>query len=99
MKNNLSNPAAILLATLVLQACGSTGQTFDHDLQAARLLGGATAHNIAAQSIRPVDLPNSNGLTGQSGVRAVSAIARLNSGEVRELSDVSSSGVSSTVSE
>lgn len=86
-------------ALMTLTACGSTGQRFDHDLQATRLLGGASDHNIAAQSIRPVDLPNSNGLTGQSGERAVSAIARLNSGEGRELSEVSASGVSSTVDE
>ncbi len=99
MKHPLASLSGILLAALLLPACGSTGQKFDHDLQSARLLGGATGHNIAAQSIRPVDLPNANGLTGQSGVRAVSAIARLNSGEARELSDVSSSGVSSTVSE
>ncbi|MEL6323318.1 MAG: hypothetical protein AAGJ29_05745 [Pseudomonadota bacterium] len=90
---------ALLALAMALAGCGSTGNKFDHDFQAARLLGGATTQNIATQSIRPVDLPNTRGLEGQSGVRAVSAIARLNSGEVRELSDQSASGIGSEFEE
>ncbi|MEL7129675.1 MAG: hypothetical protein AAGK23_09015 [Pseudomonadota bacterium] len=97
MRNSLFSTGLICIAVLGLSACSANG--LDHDFQKVRLLGGATDHNIAAQSIRPVDVPNSRGLTGQSGVRAVSAIARLNSGETAELSDVSASGISSEVDE
>ncbi|MEO1406842.1 MAG: hypothetical protein AAFV54_10180 [Pseudomonadota bacterium] len=89
----------ILVFSVVLTACTHRGSPVSHDFQTERLLGGATAHNIAAQSIRPVDLPNSNGLTGQSGTRAVTAITRLNTREPVEFSDVSASGISSTADE
>jgi len=87
------------LSAFALAACAQNGTTVSHDFQTERLLGGATAHNIAAQSIRPVDLPNSTGLTGQSGVRAVTAITRLNTREPAEISDVSASGITSSVEE
>ena len=84
-----------ILLTIVaisgLAACAS-----DHDHTGNFILGGATDHNIAAQSIRSVDVPNGNGLTGQSGERAVAAITRLNTGEQPELSRVSASGIGST---
>ncbi len=90
----------LLLASLCLSACASQGgASYDPDFQKQFLLGGATDQNIAMQSIRAVDVPNSKGLSGQSGERAVSAIARLNSGDRTELSDTSASGVGSTASE
>ncbi|MEO0881603.1 MAG: hypothetical protein AAFY34_02610 [Pseudomonadota bacterium] len=94
-KHNLS----VIAFTICLAACTHRGVPVSHDFQTERLLGGATAHNIAAQSIRPVDLPNSAGLTGQSGERAVTAITRLNTREPADLSDVSASGITSTVNE
>jgi len=39
------------------------------------------------------DIPNSNGLTGQSGERAVAAITRLNTGDQPELNDISTTSV------
>jgi len=65
------------------------GCATNHDLQDGFILGQATEKNLAVQSIRSVDVPNSQGLTGQSGERAVAAIERLNSGEETVLSDVS----------
>ncbi|MEM6899792.1 MAG: hypothetical protein AAF583_08485 [Pseudomonadota bacterium] len=88
-----------LLAVLSLASCSHEGVSVSHDFQTERLLGGAVSHNIATQSIRPVDLPNSNGLTGQSGERAVTAITRLNTREPADISNVSSSGIESTASE
>lgn len=84
---------SILLAIggFALAGCAS-----NHDQQDNFILGAATDKNIATQSIRSVDVPNSKGLTGQSGERAVAAIARLNSGEQTELSDVSASGIGSS---
>jgi type IV pilus biogenesis protein CpaD/CtpE len=84
---------SVLLAIggLALAGCAS-----NHDQQDDFILGAATDKNIATQSIRSVDVPNSKGLTGQSGERAVAAITRLNSGEQTELSDVSSSGIGSS---
>jgi len=81
----------ILSACIVLPlfaACAT-----DHDHQGSFILGEATNKNLAKQSIRSVEVPNSKGLTGQSGERAVAAIERLNAGEATELSDVSASGI------
>ena len=64
-----------------LSACAS-----NHDQHGGFLLGSAMDQNIKTQSIRPADLPNSKGLAGQSGERAVAAIDRLNSGEKPDLS-------------
>ena len=72
----------------MLSACAT-----NHDQQDNFILGEATAKNLAKQSIRSVEVPNSKGLTGQSGERAVAAIERLNAGEATELSDVSASGI------
>lgn len=76
---------------LVLAGCAT-----NHDEQGGFILGAATEKNLAKQSIRAIDVPNSKGLTGQSGERAVAAIARLTSREQPELSDVSASGVGSS---
>ena len=72
----------------MLSACAA-----NHDHQGSFILGEATEKNLAKQSIRSVEVPNSKGLTGQSGERAVAAIERLNAGETTELSDVSASGI------
>lgn len=82
---------AILVCSVGLSACVT-----DHDHSGEFVFGAATDHNISAHSVRPVELPNSEGLTGQSGERAVAAIERLNSGERTELSDVTASGIGST---
>ena len=91
---------SLLVAALALTACASQGQaTYDPDFQKQFILGEATDQNIALQSIRAADVPNSKGLTGQSGERAVAAIERLNTGERAELSDLSESGVGSASNE
>jgi len=89
------------LNTLIYAAClaGLCACATDHDHSGQFVLGEATDHNIAAQSVRSVDVPNSTGLSGQSGERAVAAINRLNTGEQPELSDVSASGIGSSVND
>lgn len=86
-------------AALGLAFAGLTGCSHTHDHQGKFIFGDATDANIAKQSIRSVEIPNSRGLTGQSGERAVAAIERLNAGETTELSDVSASGLGSTASD
>jgi len=49
------------------------------------LLGGATAANIAEQSIRDVNVPNSEEIQSSSGVRAANAVRALNEGKRKEL--------------
>lgn len=88
---NKQNTMLMAAALIGLSACA-----MDHDHSGEFLLGNATDRNIAAQSIRSVDVPNANGLTGQSGERAVAAISRLNTGDQPELSSVSASGLGST---
>lgn len=78
---------------------GLTACATDHDHSGEFIFGDATDHNIAAQSVRSVDVPNGEDLTGQSGERAVAAIVRLNTGEQPELSSVSASGIGSTSEE
>jgi len=91
---------SLLVAALALGACANQGSgTYDPDLQKQFILGGATDQNIALQSIRASDVPNSKGLSGQSGERAVAAIERLNTGEQVDLSDLSASGLGSSSSE
>jgi hypothetical protein len=63
----------------VLPACAS------HDYQDQYLLGGATAANIAEQSIRDVTVPNSEASQSASGVRAANAVRALNEGKRKEL--------------
>ena len=94
MKRSIMKYAAFGLAV-----AGLTGCAHNHDHQADFIFGDATDANIAKQSIRSVEVPNSRGLTGQSGERAVAAIERLNAGEATELSDVSASGIGSSASE
>jgi len=65
-----------------LSACATS---YDHDADGRFILGAANDLNIKKQSIRATDIPNSNGLTGQSGERAVAAITRLNTGDQPEL--------------
>ncbi len=91
MKHYKLKSVLLAIGGFALAGCAS-----NHDHQADFILGTATDKNIATQSIRSVDVPNSKGLTGQSGERAVAAIARLNSGEQPELSDVSASGIGSS---
>jgi type IV pilus biogenesis protein CpaD/CtpE len=67
----------------LLAGCAS----FDH--QDVYLLGGANEQNIAAQSVRDVNLPNSREVEASSGVRAVKAVKALNEGKTQELGQAS----------
>ena len=67
----------------VLTGCAS----FDH--QDVYLLGDANERNIAAQSVRDVNLPNSREVEASSGVRAVKAVKALNEGKTQELGQAS----------
>lgn len=99
MKKSLYS-TCLLISALGLSACASQpNATYDPDFQKQFLLGGATERNIALQSVRAADVPNSQGLSGQSGERAAAAIARLNAGERTELSNVSASGLGSSSGE
>lgn len=94
MKTKFKLILALMASSTVMTACAT-----DHDHHDGFVLGAAMDANIAEHSIRPVDLPNSKGLTGQSGERAVAAIDRLNSGDQPELSEVSASGIGSSSTE
>ena len=63
-----SRNLTLLLALGLLAGCASV------DAQDRFLLGDANRANIAAQSDRDVDLPNSKKVESTSGVRAVNAI-------------------------
>lgn len=91
MKKQNMKILCVAAAGFALAGCAS-----NHDQHGEFILGAATDANIAKQSIRSVEVPNSQGLTGQSGERAVAAITRLNSGEQEELSSVSASGIGSS---
>lgn len=68
--------ASLCVMTLV-------GGCASHDYQTVNLLGSATAHNIAIQSVRDVNTPNPLEVEGGEGgapARAVSAL-RGGSGE------------------
>lgn len=83
-KHNRISGAIAALA--LLTACAS------HDHQDVYLLGGATETNIAAQSVRDVNLPNSRQIESTSGVRAANAVKALNEGKSKELRQASASG-------
>lgn len=91
----MKNPRFIYLTPLVVLTCLAACAP-NHDQRDVFILGQANDRNIATQSIRSVDMPNSGGLTGQSGERAVAAITRLNTGEQTELSNISASGLGSS---
>lgn len=82
MKCDMKTIGAVACISL-LTACAS----FDH--QDVSLLGGANEHNIAAQSVRDVNLPNSREVDSSSGVRAVKAVKALNEGKTQELGQAS----------
>ena len=96
MKQSNMKYMTLFAALLTLPGCAAN---HDYHGEGGFILGAATEKNIATQSIRSVEVPNSKGLTGQSGERAVAAIARLNSGDQPELSDVSASGIGSSSNE
>ena len=88
MKNFIkTGGAAVVLSCLA--ACAS------HDHQELRLLGAATEMNIATQSVRNVDLPNSREVESTSGVRAANAVKALNEGKQKPLGHASSGGTGS----
>ncbi|MBY9067050.1 hypothetical protein K1X12_09080 [Hyphomonas sp. WL0036] len=62
------------------------------DAQDRYVLGEATRENIAAQSVRDVNLPNSRPVESSSGVRAAKAVQALNEGKTKKLADASASG-------
>ena len=70
----------------LLAACASV------DAQDRFLLGAANKANIAAQSERSVDLPNSKKVESTSGVRAVAAVKALNDGQTKELANTGTGG-------
>jgi len=77
---------AAILAIGLLSGCAS------YDAQDRFVLGDATRANIAAQSERSVDLPNSKKVESTSGVRAVSAMKAFNAGETKELASAGTGG-------
>ncbi len=79
----------VIAALSFLAACAS------HDHQDVRLLGGATEKNIATQSVRDVNLPNSREVESTSGVRAANAVKALNEGKQKQLGQASAGGTGS----
>jgi len=88
MSNHTRIAGAIATLSL-LTACAS------HDHQDVYLLGAATEQNIAAQSVRDVNLPNSRQIESTSGVRAANAVKALNEGKPKELRQASAGGTGS----
>lgn len=77
---------SILAASLLLTGCAS------YDRQDQYVLGEATRANIAAQSVRDVNLPNSRAVETSSGVRAAKAVQALNEGKTKTLADAGGTG-------
>ncbi len=75
-----------MLALALLTGCASV------DAQDRFILGEANRANIAAQSERSVDLPNSRKVESTSGVRAVAAMKALNDGQTKELANTGTGG-------
>tara|TARA_R110002072_G_scaffold17339_5_gene66140 strand:+ start:582 stop:848 length:267 start_codon:yes stop_codon:yes gene_type:complete len=86
---NLIRTTGAAVALSCLAACAS------HDHQDVRLLGAATRMNIATQSVRDVDLPNSREVESTSGVRAANAVKALNEGKQKDLGQTSAGGTGS----
>lgn len=84
MKN--SKNIVLLVALALLGGCASV------DAQDRFILGDANRANIAAQSERGVDLPNSKKVESTSGVRAVNAMKALNEGQTKELANTGTGG-------
>ncbi len=72
-------------ALTFLSACAS------HDARDRYVLGEATKQNIAEQSVRDVELPNTRKVESTSGQRAAKAVKALNEGKPVELRDASAS--------
>lgn len=75
-----------LLSLALLAGCASI------DAQDRFILGDANRANIAAQSERSVDVPNSRKVESTSGVRAVAAMNALNDGQTKELANTGTGG-------
>lgn len=76
---NASRKLSALAAISLLSGCASI------DAQDRFVLGEASRANVAAQSERSVDLPNSKKVESVSGVRAVAAVKALNEGQTKQL--------------
>lgn len=74
-----SRKLAALAVISLLSGCASI------DAQDRFVLGEASRANIAAQSERSVDLPNSKKVESVSGVRAVATVKALNDGQTKQL--------------
>ncbi len=68
---------------MLLSGCAS------FDAQDRTVLGDATRDNIALQSVRNVDVPNTAVIETSSGVRAAEAVKRLNEGKTTALNETS----------
>lgn len=71
------------LSLTLLGGCAS------FDAQDRAVLGEATRENIALQSVRNVDVPNTASIETSSGVRAAEAVKRLNEGKTTALNETS----------
>lgn len=71
-----------LIRAFVFTAIGSAlSACATHDYQDAYLLGDATRTNIAEQSVRDIQVPNSKPVGETSGVRGANAVKALNEGK------------------
>lgn len=75
-----------LVTAVMLTGCAS------FDAQDRFVLGDASRANIASQSERSVDLPNSRKVESTSGVRAVAAQKALDGGQTKALADTTTGG-------
>ncbi len=84
-----------ILASLAVGMSISLSACATYDAQDRFVLGEATRHNIAGQSMRDVNLPNSQKVEDSSGVRAAKAVKALNEGPGRQTASAASASGSS----
>lgn len=80
----MTDTKKMLKASLILVAASLLAACATYDDQDRFVFGEATRHNIAEQSVRDVNLPNSRKVEDSSGVRAASAVKALNEGAGRQ---------------
>lgn len=91
----MTDTKIVIKACLVLAIALSLGACASYDAQDRFVLGEATRQNIAEQSVRDVNLPNSRQVEDSSGVRAAKAVKALNEGRGRQTASAAPAGGSS----
>lgn len=86
----MTDTKKILFSSLAIGITLWLGGCASHDAQDRFVLGEATRQNIAEQSVRDVNLPNSQKVEDSSGVRAANAVKALNEGRGQQTASAAS---------